>query len=131
LNATGGENDHTHGTVTANLGATGDTILTIAQIPSHNHPVSDPQHVHGMNETGHNHTDTAGGTSYAGPGATNPAVAGLSNLTGSRSTGASVASNNTSITVGYTGGSTAHKHTIAKSPNLPKYLALFYIVRLK
>jgi microcystin-dependent protein len=94
-------------------------LLTVPEIPAHNHPVSDPGHAHGVTDPGHAHTETGvPGTSVGGALAvamiTNTNIpantANSGNSTLSNTTGVSVNSNTTGITDGNTGGGGAHNN---------------------
>jgi microcystin-dependent protein len=129
-----------------NVGVTGgaDTVtLTTAQIPSHNHGVSDPGHAHGVYDPGHGHgiydpghvhnapgnvsfmVNSAGPGNYSG-GGSQFAVVG-NTAVGYTGIGINAAGSNisiygsyTGIGIQYTGGGAAHE-------NRPPYYALAYI----
>jgi len=88
------------------IGTTGGaSTLTIAttNLPSHDHPVTDPGHIHSVTDPGHFHASlVASSTNLAGVAA-GTAVAGN---TSSKVTGLTVNSNTTGITVGNTGSGT-------------------------
>lgn len=102
----------------SHTGTTGGTALTVAQIPSHNHGVTDP---------GHTHTYVNGG--IVGSGAPS-----LSNGTGSNTP---TSSNTTGISIQNTGGGEAHTHSISSDgahthtlTNVqPPYYALLFIMK--
>lgn len=122
----GGSATHSH------TGSVGSTALSTAQIPSHNHPVTDPSHTHGLTDPGHAHSYNAPiSAGYAGPGATNPAApAGSASTTGGAVTGISMGAAYTGVTVGYTGSGAGHSHTISADSNLPPYEAFYYIMKI-
>lgn len=88
--------------------------LTIPEIPSHNHGITDPTHTHTINDPGHTHTyfnqpntqntDNAFSTESA---ANNVNV---NQTTGSSTTGITNLSAVTGITINNTGGSGAHNN---------------------
>jgi microcystin-dependent protein len=91
---------------------TGETTLTISQIPSHTHGVNDP---------GHSHSVTAGTLSYkAGPG--QQYIPNAGSRTSTETTG---------ITIQSVGGGDAHNHTIPAHDNRPAFLEMFFIIRVK
>ncbi len=92
---TGGSKTHNHG------GATGDTALTIAQMPSHDHMLPE------------------GGADYAVYGAAN----GQPNVT-VEDFSSSVTSVKRSLTSD-TGGGEAHNHAIGSASNLPPYFVAY------
>jgi microcystin-dependent protein len=108
---------HTHG------GATGPTILTTAQMPSHTHPGTTTavgDHQHGYTAP----TGTLGG-GLAGSG-------GGYNITNNASGGAG--SHSHTFTTDSTGGGTGHDHTISSDGAhthtvTPPYLAANYIIK--
>ena len=68
-------------------------VISVAEMPAHGHPVTDP---------GHNHTTNASASTYpAAPGATGVSQAVAGSVTGTRVTG---------ITIGNTGGGGAHEN---------------------
>ena len=89
--------------------------LTINEMPSHNHTITDPGHVHGITDPGHTHTgdrypagtqdtDNAFGTETA---ADNALTTGTVN---SSTTGITVNSATTGITINNRGGGAAHNN---------------------
>ncbi len=46
-------------------GGAATTTLTVAQLPAHNHPVTDPGHTHAVTDPGHTHTVTDPGHTHA------------------------------------------------------------------
>ena len=126
--ANGGDHNHN--------GSTGAHVLTIDEIPSHNHSaataVGDPGHKHGILEsnnitTGTNPTQPVSATN-SGPSINNNNI--------------QLAATNISVgvSIGYTGSGWGHSHTIDSSgphnhavaawDNRPPYLALAYIQRI-
>lgn len=125
-------------------GATGgatSVTLSIAQLPAHNHGVSDPGHQHTLVDPGHNHSDA--GHVHNGPSGTTFMVSGTVPLTGG-GTGLYNFANNTatgnaniqastsglSMQVATTGITTQNTGSGSSVPTLPPYYALCYIMRV-
>lgn len=107
--------------------------LTLAEIPSHNHGVTDPGHGHGVTDPGHSHTyqlAQTGPTAVIG-GGSSPLGSTTGSSTGTSTTGISIQSSTTGITVQNNGGGGSHTHTASSSavPTLPPYYALAYIMK--
>ena len=95
-------------------GTVGGTALTIAQLPAHNHGVTDPGHVHSVTDPGHSHTITRYAATSGGPngptdGSVNGPVGTFS--TNSVGTGISIQSHTTGITTNNAGSGDTHTHT--------------------
>lgn len=103
------------------LGSTGGAstvTISIAQLPSHNHTVTDPGHTHGVTDPGHIHTAlVASSTNTAGAGA-GTSTAGN---TGSATTGLTVNSAVTGVTTNNTGSGNP-------VDILPPYAAINWII---
>lgn len=122
---------HSHGSVT------GDYALQIADIPTHNHVLTDPGHRHSPNAL----TGFANIGPYVASG--NPG-GNLSDVGGSFyypvSPQSQTAISSTGITIASTGGGGVHSHSISSTgsthahsvtvPTAPPYFALAYIIRV-
>ena len=102
--------------------------LTEGQMPQHNHDFTDPGHGHGITDPGHFHTtlDGVGRANYAEPRNVGVGSDGNVNSTGntnSKTTGISVDSNTTRITLQPKGNGDSIDIR-------SKYLALCYIMRI-
>jgi len=88
--------------------------LTTAEMPTHNHGVTDPGHVHSITDPGHTHSPLSPFTSFTGarPSGGGNAVAGtqLSGManTASNTTGISVVSHTTGISTNNNGSGDSH-----------------------
>lgn len=119
------------GTLSNTLGSTGgeeNHVLTVGELASHTHTVTDPGHNHGVNDPGHNHGVSDPGHSHSfsfqqdsgdGTARTRGSAGGLqgnfsTNGSGTgisingNSTGVSVNSNSTGITIANNGSNTGH-----------------------
>lgn len=116
------QNKITRGSGASTVGSSGGSdsvVLTVAQLPSHNHPIVDPGHAHAITDPGHVHAATTATSINTTGTATGSAAAGN---TGSAVTGITVSSNVTGVTVGNTGsGDTV--------PTLPAYVTLQKIIK--
>lgn len=125
--------------------AVGDTggaetvTLTEAEIPAHDHDVTDPGHVHTVTDPGHVHSVTDPGHSHTAPAESNVVSSGSSgggvlggdtgtSATGisidSAMTGVSIDTATTDLTVDEAGGGGAHE-------NMPPFIALGFIIRAR
>lgn len=112
LGSTGGAIDHTH---------------VYTQVVSHTHTITDPGHVHSVTDPGHTHNVQVNGAGGAGSVVQEGTTFSPVNVTGaalSNTTGISIQSHVTNITVNSTG--TASPST--QSAN-PPYLVLNYIIK--
>lgn len=136
VGSTGGNSSVTPAITMTNAAVT----LTSDQIPSHTHvaTVTDPGHIHTLNDPGHNHNydrsnsgSILNGTLLAG------AEQGkASSVTGTVTTGITIASKTTGVTVSNasTGGGLPHTHsntaTSSSVSTIPPYYAVAYIMKL-
>lgn len=124
----GGASTHNH--------ALGATTLSIAQIPSHIHGVTDPSHVHGLSDPGHTHIlgPQPDGFGIDQPDVFQPAYAKSSpvnkNRTQSSPTGITMAYGYTNISIQANGGGGSHTHSLGDGSSYPPYYALAFIMRI-
>ena len=129
----------------AHTGVTGYHSVTVAEMPSHTHTVTDPTHLHyNPYESQHRHTSNAGGAATQGFGDTGGRVCAYSTTytssveSGIPYTGYSA----TGVYLQYTGSGYGHNHTLATDGahshtvtitggGLPPYYALAYIQRIE
>jgi hypothetical protein len=101
----------------------GSATIGTANLPAHNHGVTDPGHIHAITDPGHFHTTTA--MSQGNEGQNGVAFGRLGNNQGNNSdtktTGITINSAVTGITTTNTGSGTAY---------YPPYYALAYIIRV-
>ncbi len=102
-----------------NTGGSTDITLSTANLPAHNHPVTDPGHSHGVTDPGHVHTALVAASTNTTGSNTDSAVAGN---TGSAVTGITINSATTGVTVGNTGSGTP-------VPILPPFGALVKMIK--
>ena len=108
-----------------NTGGTSTQTLVTGNLPSHTHEVTDPGHIHSINDEGHIHktvatddggrndfTTSQGGQTYKQNGYD----------TESATTGISIVSAKTGVSIGYTGNGTAFDI-------MPPYLLINYIMK--
>jgi len=126
-----------------NLYALGDTggaasvELTTAQLPAHNHAVTDPGHTHNITDPGHTHT-------VSDPGHVHSSVVAASNVTTGTSAGGVTAGNTGSATTGITnqsamtgvatvatttGVTTQNTGSGTAVPTLPPYAAVTWMIK--
>lgn len=125
------------------LGATGgaeSTVLTIAQLPAHNHDVhdpghlhdvTDPEHAHGITDPEHAHTAEVSGTANLGLDSGISGTTAVPGSTGSSPTGISVNSGPTGVTVNAaeTGVTTLDAGGGEPVSILPPYAAVTYLIK--
>src|SRR5580765_424574 len=109
-------------------GTVGGHLLTVSEIPAHNHDVYDPAHSHSASDGGHTHSVPQGGGS--GPLAIGSG-GGTAASIGAQTTGygygsISVAANYTGISLYNRGGSQMHDHPIALAIAGPAWYPPFY-----
>jgi len=107
MDASGGEEAHT---------------LTTAQLPAHNHAITDPGHGHSHNDPGHTHTFNRRGSGTSGvyQAGTNQGPS-VSDTTNQSFTGITITAATTGISVGNTGSGASHE-------NRQPYRALRYAI---
>lgn len=88
--------------------------LTVGEMPTHNHGITDPGHAHGVTDPGHTHTyinnTNDQNTDNAFASETAADQADLDKTTGTSTTGITVNTNTTGITTVTTGNSLAHNN---------------------
>lgn len=112
------------GSSTVPVGSSGGSdqvTLTVSNLPSHSHSVTDPGHNHGITDPQHNHTIPTGTVAGSGAVQNNVNPSGTLN-TGSSSTGVTVNSNTTGVTIGNTGGGAPVDVT-------PPFAVVLYIIK--
>lgn len=113
----------------------GGTALTVDELPSHTHTLTDEGHTHAITDPKHAHTVTipANGTwsNQGNGGDPSPQAFNGTYGTSSVATGVTVNSATTGITVDDTGSGNTHAHTLTGTvPTLPPYYALALIIKL-
>lgn len=101
---------------TASRTATGTvngTAISVSQMPSHDHSITDPSHNHTVNDPGHSHSVNTGNTAgTASSGAVNNSGTNIRTVqTNSQSTGITLVAAPTGITINSNGSGQAHDHT--------------------
>lgn len=109
-------------------GVVGGHVLTVNEMPAHNHAVYDPAHTHGASDGGHTHSVPQGGGS--GPAAIGSG-GGTYASNGAQTTGygyasISVAANYTGISLYNAGANWGHDHPIALAIPAPNWYPSFY-----
>lgn len=126
----GGSTSHSHAITVAG------TSLTVSQIPSHTHSVSDPGHTHGVYDAGHAHTFNMGQWGVAGgvlsPAADDGPISNPNFSTSVSGTGISIYAALTGIAIGSAGSGASHTHTATSDTvnTIPPYYALAFIMKL-
>lgn len=125
--------------------AIADTILSIDQMPTHTHVVTDPGHVHTITDAGHKHPYRQFNTAQGGGGQNLVGANNTYTLAGNSGevapTGIAINSGPTGVTNVNAGGSLGHNHTavIAQSSThthqltvdvTPAYVNLGYIMKV-
>jgi len=117
-----------------NQGGANSVTLSAAEMPTHNHVITDPGHTHPVTDPGHTHTGTTANHNHASivdvPSTTSvvkassPALAGVSPTTiTTNPTGVSISPDVTNLSLAAAGGNTAHE-------NRPPYYAVLFIKRI-
>jgi hypothetical protein len=127
--ATGGTSSHSHGVTVAGHN------LSLAELPSHNHIVTDPGHSHGVSDPGHSHsyTKTNLGTVLTGTIGVNLPHDVSSDSTSTSTTGISVSSATTGISTQNAGSGGSHAHpgsTSDSQAHLPPFTGLVAIMKI-
>ncbi|KVH29603.1 hypothetical protein [Burkholderia cepacia] len=126
------------------VGATGgatSATLSVANLPPHNHGVTDTGHSHGVSQTPHGHgvNDAGHSHSYAVNGGSGSSAgyqlnnsAPVGQTTGTSTTGISIQTSNANVSVNAatTGITTQNTGSGTAFPTLPPYYALCYIMRV-
>jgi hypothetical protein len=126
----------TDGTINSSAGAPGpkgttgsnNAVLSVTHLPAHNHSYTDPGHNHGVSDPGHHHSYQ---WRQSGTGSGNDIQSGnnVDSVQGSvdsstSSTGISVQTGTTNITIGNTGSGTAHE-------SRPRCFGVVYIMKVR
>lgn len=110
----------------AALGAAGGAsthTLTVAQMPSHNHGVTDPSHTHAVNDPGHSHSYDRVGTANGQGSDVGTANVHASANTSHVATGIWLSASYSGVTIQNNGSGAAH-------PNVQPTIVLNYIIKI-
>jgi microcystin-dependent protein len=120
--------------VVGSQGGANSVTLSVAEMPTHNHALTDPGHTHNVTDPGHTHTGTV--ASHNHPGlvdvavvtsvnkAAQPAVAVNTPATiTTNPTGVSVVNDVTGVSIASEGGSLSHE-------NRPPYYAVLFVKKI-
>jgi microcystin-dependent protein len=124
--STGGSTTTSSAGSHSHTGATGSTTLTTAQIPAHNHTITDTGHAHGLAGNNGGTTGLVQFYNVANDTAYNLQAGGTNLINTPTAT--------TGITINNTGGGTGHDHTISSDgahthTATPPYLASNFIIK--
>lgn len=124
---TAGESGMT-GTQLGAVGGTESVALSVGQIPSHSHVVTDPGHIHAVSDPGHKHSEEGVHTSHNQSGGS-PTSGGVGaeaqgRQTGSASANVAISSATTGISIAPSGGGSSPGH-----PNMQPSLVVNKIMR--
>lgn len=129
--------------------------LTIGELPSHSHGVTDPGHAHGLTDAGHSHAVTDPTHAHTitqnldnngpfianhGLGSVSGAIEIIDSTSSAASTGVtintattsvSVNSGSTGLSVQYSGGGATHTHDASSNavPTIPPFAAVNFIIK--
>lgn len=104
--------------------------LTVAELPSHNHTVTDAGHTHAITDPGHTHVQNGSSFGFSN-GPSVGLLAGGTSVTQSSTTGITINSAITGITINNTGSGDTHNHTgTVTVTTVPSYYSLIAIMRL-
>ena len=105
-------------TAFAAANTTDGTALTTAQLPAHNHGVTDPTHTHAKTDPGHTHGYTGPDNTWSTTGAggvtwtSGAALASANFAISSAVTNITITAASTGITIQNTGSGSTHNHTL-------------------
>ena len=94
-------------------GTVGGTAITVSQMPSHNHGVTDPKHAHGINDPGHVHNVQAAreeGDKAENDDKDKEFATDDTRTTDSRTTGITIRNQGTGISINNKGSGQTHNH---------------------
>lgn len=104
------------------VGGAASVVLTVAQLPAHNHAVTDPGHTHAVTDPGHNHTAYNSGTAELGLDSGQSGASSAAGNTGTATTGVTNQNATTGVTIQNTGNGAA-------VPTLSPYAAVNWLIK--